>query len=503
MQASSSLGKNMEVLLQNNPAEEMDKLVEQVLANKQTPVRIKRINMTYSRIASTASWFGTRGKSVNLLIQRVKVEKNVNIVNHRNETPLIIASQLGAYGFASLILTQKPLINAQDEKGYTALHYAIEANALKLVQELLKNNADVNAQTKEGNTPMHIAVQLNNLEIGRAIRKSRYFNQTILNNEGDSALISAVKQSKIKMLTVLLKSPDDYNKQDKEGKTPLHYACINASPCILHRLQDKSLGSIKDIYGDIPLTIAIKYNNERAVDMLWHSVHFNTSAKDLQLNTLLHMACRHENVPLLEMIFSCTKDFDERNMYNETPLHIASSVNNLTAIKMLKEKYVDRNALDVRGQTPLIITASFNYTEASKELFDDTNTAAEHIFLNDDIHSTDVVIVNGETINIKTCILLDAADEKGNTALHYCSLFGNKELASFLIHKGARITVLNYEQDSPVTILAKLPSGYDCPIYTEVYAPQQEMPWYAPELDTQQLFPDEGQRDLETDLMFL
>jgi ankyrin repeat protein len=157
----------------------------------------------------------------------------------------------------------------------------------------------------------------------------------------------------------------------------------------------------------------------------------------------------------------------------------------------------------VRGQTPLIITASFNYAEAANELFDDTNTPVEPIFLNDDINSTDVIIVNGEPVNIKTCILLDAADEKGNTTLHYCSFFGNKELASFLIHKGARITVLNNEQDSPVTLLAKLPSGYNCPIYTEVYEPQQEMPWNAQELETQQLFPDEGQGDLETDLMFL
>jgi ankyrin repeat protein len=133
---------------------------------------------------------------------------------------------------------------------------------------------------------------------------------------------------------------------------------------------------------------------------------------------------------------------------------------------------VDRNALDVREQTPLIKPASFNYTEAAKELFNDTNTPVEPIFLNDVINSTDVIIVNGEPVNIKTCILLDATDESGNTALHYCSLFGNKELASFLIHKGARITVLNNEQDSPVTLLAKLPSGYNCPIYTEVYEPQ-------------------------------
>ena len=470
MQANSSHGKNMEVLIQNkakNSTKEMDKAVNEAISGKHAPVRISKINMTFSRIASTASWFGTRGKSVNRLLERVRTEKNVNISNHRNETPLIIASQLGAYSFASLILTQKASINIQDEKGYSALHYAIEANAHKLVLELLRNGADVNARTKEGNTPMHIAVQLNNIEIGRAVRKNRYFNSTILNNEGDSALILAVKQNKIKMLHILLISSENYNKQDKEGKTQLHYACMNASPCILHKLLDKTQGSIKDVYGDIPLTIAIKYNNERAVDMLWHSVHFDASTRDNQHNTLIHMACRHENLSLLKIISSRTTDFNARNMYDETPLHIACSVNNLAAIKMLKEKYVDRNALDVRGQTPLVITASFNYTEAAKELFDDTDTPVDPIFLNDDLNSTDVIIVNGEPVNIKTCILLDAADEKGNTALHYCSLFGNNGLANFLIHKGARITLLNNEQDSPVTILAKLPSGYNCPIPPE------------------------------------
>jgi len=506
MQASSSLGKNMEVLTRNkvkNSTEEMDEIVEEAISSKQAPVRINKINITYSRIASTASWFGTRGRSINRLIERVKTEKNVNIFNHRNETPLIIASQLGAYSLANLILTQKASINIQDERGYSALHYAIEANALKLVLELLKNGANVNARTNEGNTPMHIAVQLNNIDIGRAVRKIQYYNPKLLNNEGDNALILAVKQSKIKMLHVLLTSPDNYNEQDKEGKTPLHYACMNSSPCIVHKLQDRTKGSIRDVYGDIPLTIAIKYNNERAVDMLWHSVHFDASTRDNQQNTLIHMACRHENLSLLEIISSLTTDFNAKNMYDETPLHIACSVNNLTAIKMLKEKYVDRNALDVRGRTPLVITASFNYTEAAKELFDDTNTPVETILLNDDINSTDVIIVNGEPINIRTCVLLDATDESGNTALHYCSLFGNKELANFLIHKGARMTLLNNEQDSPVTILAKLPSGYNCPIYTEVYEPQQGIPWNAQELETQQLFPDEGQSDLATDLMFL
>lgn len=157
----------------------------------------------------------------------------------------------------------------------------------------------------------------------------------------------------------------------------------------------------------------------------------------------------------------------------------------------------------MRGQTPLIIATIMNCTEAAKELFDDENTPLHPILLNDDINSEDVIIVNGETINIRTCVLLDATDEYGNTAFHYCSFFGNKELASFLINKGARTTVLNNEADSPVTLLAKLPSGYNCPIYTEVYAPLLEMQWQVPEIEMQQFFPEEEPIGLGDDLLLI
>jgi len=157
----------------------------------------------------------------------------------------------------------------------------------------------------------------------------------------------------------------------------------------------------------------------------------------------------------------------------------------------------------MRGQTPLIIATIMNCTKAAKELFNAENTPLHPILLNDDINSKDVIIVNGETINIRTCVLLDATDEYGNTALHYCSFFGNKELASFLINKGARTTVLNNEADSPVALLAKLPSGYNCPIYTEVYEPLLEMQWQVPEIEMQQFFPEEEPIGLGDDLLLI
>lgn len=49
--------------------------------------------------------------------------------------------------------------------------------------------------------------------------------------------------------------------------------------------------------------------------------------------------------------------------------------------------------------------------------------------------------------------MLDAIAEDGNTALHYCSLYGNKQLAKFLVLKGPQITVVNKNFETPISIL--------------------------------------------------
>jgi ankyrin repeat protein len=38
---------------------------------------------------------------------------------------------------------------------------------------------------------------------------------------------------------------------------------------------------------------------------------------------------------------------------------------------------------------------------------------------------------------------IDAKDMEGYTALHYCAMFQNVELAKFLVKRGARTTILN------------------------------------------------------------
>ena len=59
---------------------------------------------SYAQLSTATTCVKTRGKSASILIKRLCIEKNINITTSRGETPLIIASQLGAARFASLIM---------------------------------------------------------------------------------------------------------------------------------------------------------------------------------------------------------------------------------------------------------------------------------------------------------------------------------------------------------------------------------------------------------------
>jgi ankyrin repeat protein len=187
-----------------------------------------------------------------------------------------------------------------------------------------------------------------------------------------------------------------------------------AGPCVIHRLIDKSAENIQDMYSDTPLSLAIKVNNERAVDLLWNTRHFDLSTRDHQGNSTLHMVCHHHNVPLIQLIIEQTVDENTTNAFGETPLHHACSANNVFAVDELKKFYVDRNARDLRQQTPLIVAACNGCTAVAKSLF----LADDFDMINKSAVGADNVSHKVEPADIRSLVFLDAADELGNTALH-------------------------------------------------------------------------------------
>ena len=66
-------------------------------------------------------------------------------------------------------------VNYQEQKcGYTALHYAVEANDRKLANLLVKNYADVKVQDADLQTPLHIACIKGHTEIFKMLFDACY-----------------------------------------------------------------------------------------------------------------------------------------------------------------------------------------------------------------------------------------------------------------------------------------------------------------------------------------
>lgn len=133
----------------------------------------------------------------------------------------------------------------QDDKERNFLHFALNNSlssidaSFKTIRYLLDKNVDYNTVDKDGRTPLHYAF----CKIGESNKNFKTFDP-------------------IEIVSNMLAIEDlDLNTQDKWGKTPLHYACRHGSTMsAIYILQQGADLTLKDIFGNKPLAIALLYS---------------------------------------------------------------------------------------------------------------------------------------------------------------------------------------------------------------------------------------------------
>lgn len=159
------------------------------------------------------------------------------------KSPLIFEVKQGHLGYALRVLEDDANIdiNAQDERGSTALHYAIKLEISLVIEALFsRDDLDVNVADKLGLTVLHYAVM----------------------------------DERIDMVETLLKRKDlNVNGRDERGKTPLHYAISEDRLGIVNLLLGHGdiLVHLKDNGGQTPVSLARENGRTRlAKELLAH-----------------------------------------------------------------------------------------------------------------------------------------------------------------------------------------------------------------------------------------
>jgi E3 ubiquitin-protein ligase mind-bomb len=293
---------------------------------------------------------------------------DINVKNNDNHTPLYLASGWNniPIDLFKKILEKSADINAQDEEGLSALHWAIQCKSKTAVKELLKHkDVDVNVKDKDNFTPLHSATLWSNIPIDlfrTILEKSTNVNAQAQN--GHTALRLALRKENETAVKELLKHKDvDVNLKNNKNQTALHFAAEwKDMPIDLFRivLEKSADFNAQDEDGRTALHVAIHCESKTAVKELLK--HMDVDVKDKDNFTPLYLASGWNNIPidLFRIILEKTSNINAQDEEGLSALHWAILNKSETAVKeLLKHKDVDVNVKDNDNNTALHFTVCY------------------------------------------------------------------------------------------------------------------------------------------------
>ena len=273
-----------------------------------------------------------------MLMYFLEHDADVNIMTRQGETCLMGAAgneftkDEEAASFVETLLAHGADIDLQDNRGQTALYYAIARDNRKCIELLLDAGADILHHDKKGVSPLlfsfmrfsDISWRPRNCAPDRKERRCR-------------------RQEDLARL--LVSCGADVNTADQKGITPLMLA---HGRTIEYLISEKAYPDACDRGGK---TVAMHHvYDEEDLRLLW-KCGADLTARDIDGNDLLLLApMEYEAIKKLVLDFGLS--VNTRNARGLTPLHRACDESNLAVVKFLIRHGADPDAEDADGKTP-------------------------------------------------------------------------------------------------------------------------------------------------------
>lgn len=158
-------------------------------------------------------------------LRLLECRKEVRVNDHVacGDTALILAAGLHQKAVVANLLARSDIeIDAQNDVGDTALHWAAKTDNLSGVTDLLRHHANPNIQNKEGETPLIIAIKGGCTECVTELLANTNTDITLINIYGKTALMYAAEKGMKEVVEqLLLRDDSNVNLQDAHGDTAL------------------------------------------------------------------------------------------------------------------------------------------------------------------------------------------------------------------------------------------------------------------------------------------
>eukprot|EP01090_Pellita_catalonica_P002270 TRINITY_DN1187_c0_g1_i1.p1 TRINITY_DN1187_c0_g1~~TRINITY_DN1187_c0_g1_i1.p1 ORF type:complete len:910 (-),score=159.32 TRINITY_DN1187_c0_g1_i1:33-2435(-) len=253
---------------------------------------------------------------------------------------------------AKSLIDEGVRVNHRNNCGETALHKAAGNGTLIAIKRILDEGATVCAVTNKNETPLHYAakfVRSEALEFLLKINPDAVFKQ---NSEGMTALHCACIANNIQCVKMLLEYGSLVNIIDENGETPLHHVartgnCMNAIELVKNEA-DLKVVSLDNGY--MPVHLAVIGNYKDLVEFFLQNGS-KKSARDKNLLTPLHYATF--STGCIEPLLSAGANIDRVDSGGRTPLHIAAGLGDLLVVSYLLDAKASTSIVTVNKTTCL------------------------------------------------------------------------------------------------------------------------------------------------------
>ncbi len=428
-----------------------------------------------------------RSGDVKKVEELIHATGSVNVRNHDNDTPLIIASRNGNSQVVKLLLAKSADSAATNNSGDTALFSAAEYGHAETVRILLEAGAHSNVKNREGFSPLAASCLRGHTDVVRLLIRNGASTQS-RTNTGKTPLMIAASIGDSNLVKLLLASGVDIEASDLEGNTALSTAARRGHREVVKLLLEKGarmiaqgggfwedqlilgllrahLGRVKESLnrganvnvvtttGDSPLTLATGIGDIKTLKLvISHGADVNRVPKGGSAAVMV--AAEHEKPEALQLLISEGAILNLVDSEGNTPLIVAAQNGRTAAAKILLRKKVNVNQKNKNGATALMLAAKHNQWRAVQLLLEngaepdvrDENGSTALMMSAQEGHMETLRVLLAEELN------LNAQDNRGCTALILATRNGREAVVKALLKKQADVHIKDWEGKTAATV---------------------------------------------------
>ncbi|XP_026141482.1 ankyrin-3 isoform X26 [Carassius auratus] len=191
----------------------------------------------------------------------------------------------------------------------------------------------------------------------------------------------------------------------------------------------------------------------------------NVDAATKKGNTALHIASLAGQEEVVRELVTNGANVNAQSQNGFTPLYMAAQENHLDVVRFLLENNSSQSIATEDGFTPLAVALQQGHDQVVSLLLENDTKGkvrlpALHIAARkDDTKSAALLLQNDHNADVESKMMVNRMTESGFTPLHIAAHYGNINVATLLLNRGAAVDFMARNDITPLHVAAKRGNG--------------------------------------------